>query len=70
MIQLLIQIIQIIIIILVGLIVLAGFFFVIRFGSYSGIIGDDNPFLQKDLAKRRKKFGKDNEEENESDDEK
>ncbi|WP_117161765.1 hypothetical protein [Paraliobacillus sp. X-1268] len=66
----LIQIIQIIIIILVGLIVLAGFFFVIRFGSYSGIIGDDNPFLQKDLAKRRKKFGKDNEEENESDDEK
>ncbi|WP_112180260.1 hypothetical protein [Paraliobacillus zengyii] len=66
----LIQIIQIIIIVLVVLTVLAGFFFVIRFGSYSGVIGDDNPFLQKDLAERRKKFEKDNEDKNESDNEK
>ncbi|WP_228409503.1 hypothetical protein [Radiobacillus deserti] len=48
------------IIILCGI---AGLYFVIRFGSYSGIIGDDNPFLQKNLAKRREKFNNDDNDE-------
>ncbi|WP_117170332.1 hypothetical protein [Paraliobacillus sediminis] len=58
---------QIIIISLFVLFAVAGFFFVIRFGSYSGIIGDDNPFLQRDLAKRRKKFGENNEDADKTD---